>query len=103
MCGIAGILQFHGKPAEFEKITLMTNAISHRGRDSEGILMGGSGTGPSNISIALGHRRLSIIDLSDSAVQPMVSASRRFSIVYNGELFNYKELKRELVELGFRF
>ena len=103
MCGIAGILQFHGKPAEFEKIRLMTNAISHRGRDSEGMLIGGSGTGPLNISIALGHRRLSIIDLSDSAVQPMVSASRRFSIVYNGELFNYKELKRELVELGFRF
>ncbi|MBT8585666.1 asparagine synthase (glutamine-hydrolyzing) [Polynucleobacter paneuropaeus] len=103
MCGIAGILQFHGKPAEFEKITLMTNAISHRGRDSEGILMGGSGTGPSNISIALGHRRLSIIDLSDSAMQPMVSTSGRFSIVYNGELFNYKELKRELIGLGFRF
>ena len=103
MCGIAGILKFHGKPAEFEKITLMTEAISHRGRDSEGILMGGSENGPLNISIALGHRRLSIIDLSDSAVQPMVGASRRFSIVYNGELFNYKELKKELIGLGFRF
>lgn len=103
MCGITGILRFHGKSAEFEKITLMTNAINHRGRDSEGILMGGLGRGLSNISVALGHRRLSIIDLSDSAVQPMVSASRRFSIVYNGELFNYKELKKELVGLGFRF
>jgi asparagine synthase (glutamine-hydrolysing) len=103
MCGIAGILEFHGKPAEFEKITLMTNAIGHRGRDSEGVVMGGSGRVPSNISVALGHRRLSIIDLSDSAVQPMVSASGLFSIVYNGELFNYKELKKELIGLGFRF
>lgn len=103
MCGIAGILEFQGRPAEFEKITLMTNAISHRGRDSEGILMGGSERGPSNISVALGHRRLSIIDLSDSGVQPMVSAGSRFSIVYNGELFNYKELKKELIGLGFHF
>ena len=103
MCGIAGILQFHDRPAELEKITLMTNAICHRGRDSEGILMGGSERGPSNISVALGHRRLSIIDLSDSAVQPMVSVSRRFSIVYNGEIFNYKELKKELIGLGFSF
>ena len=103
MCGIAGILEFHGKPAKFEKIMLMTDAISHRGRDSEGILIGGSKKGPSNISIALGHRRLSIIDLSDSAAQPMVSASKRFSIVYNGELFNYKELRKELIGIGFRF
>lgn len=103
MCGITGILEFQGRPAEFEKIRLMTNAISHRGSDSEGVLMGGSERGPSNISVALGHRRLSIIDLSDSAVQPMVSASSRFSIVYNGELFNYKELKKELIGLGFSF
>lgn len=103
MCGITGILRFHGQPAEFEKITLMTNAISHRGRDSDGIVMGGLGMGPSNNSVALGHRRLSIIDLTNSAVQPMVSASRRFTIVYNGELFNYKELRKELLGLGFRF
>jgi asparagine synthase (glutamine-hydrolysing) len=103
MCGITGILRFHGQPAEFEKITLMTNAISHRGRDSDRIIMGGLGIGPSNTSVALGHRRLSIIDLTNSAVQPMVSASRRFTIVYNGELFNYKELRKELLGLGFRF
>lgn len=103
MCGIAGILEFHGKPASYKKIQMMTDAIGHRGRDGFGILMGGAGVGPSNISIALGHRRLSIIDLSNGGMQPMVTVDGRYSIVYNGELFNYKELRIELEKLGYVF
>ncbi len=103
MCGIAGILQFHGVPAQLDKITYMTDAISHRGQDSSKILMGGSGYGPKNTSLALGHRRLSIIDLSNAAMQPMVSQNGRYSLVYNGEIYNHKELKKELVGLGFHF
>ncbi len=92
MCGIAGILNFDGAPADKGILTQMTDAIAHRGPDSEGHWFDGS--------VGLGHRRLSIIDLSTAADQPMVSSDGKTVIVFNGEIYNYKELARELDAKG---
>lgn len=95
MCGIAGFINKDGAPAICQKLKRMTDAIAHRGPDAEGQLCEGS--------IALGHRRLSIIDLSDAGRQPMESADGSFVITFNGEIYNYKELKEELAKLGAAF
>jgi asparagine synthase (glutamine-hydrolysing) len=95
MCGIAGI--FHcgiPKPVDPARIVRMTGAMTHRGPDGEGVW-----TAP---GIGLGHRRLSIIDLAGSP-QPMPSADGRAMLVFNGEIYNYRELRRELEGLGARF
>lgn len=105
MCGIAGILRFDGEPVSAAEIGQLTDALAHRGRDSAQHQLGGHPQGgvPAYPGIALGHRRLSIIDLSPHAAQPMRSASGRMSIVYNGELYNYRELRRELQGSGCSF
>src|SRR5688500_13541348 len=96
MCGIAGI--FHTqvpKPVDPARVEAMTDRLAHRGPDGSGIW-----TAP---GIGLGHRRLSIIDLSDAAAQPMLSADRRVAISYNGEIYNYREIKAELEAKGHVF
>ena len=95
MCGIAGYLNMDGAPAEVEKVEPMTNAISHRGPDGEGQWIDGVA--------ALGHRRLAILDLSEAGSQPMLTPDGRFAITYNGELYNYRELRVELEVLGHAF
>jgi len=87
MCGIAGFLSFSDS---FSKIDLenITNALSHRGPDASGFYF--------NNTVGLGHRRLSIIDLSTAANQPMFSHDGRYVIVFNGEIYNYKEIAEEL-------
>lgn len=87
MCGLAGII---GKGAEraIDRVEIMTNVLAHRGPDDHGYF-----TAP---SVALGHRRLAIQDLSDAAAQPFRSASGRYMLVYNGEIYNFQELRREL-------
>jgi asparagine synthase (glutamine-hydrolysing) len=95
MCGIAGI--FHcgtPKPVDPARVTRMCDAIAHRGPDGAGVW-----TAP---GVALGHRRLSIIDLAGSP-QPMPSADGRAMLVYNGEIYNFRELRRELESLGAVF
>ena len=92
MCGIWVSLGFPADPARIE-------IISHRGPDGSGWRVFDSVAGP----LALGHRRLSIIDLSDAAQQPMAYAGDRYWIVYNGELYNYVELRDELSQAGHRF
>src|SRR3989344_2376117 len=88
MCGIIGVLGNNfPKKEKFEKAR---DALSHRGLDDRGLFYN-----PEE-SIALGHRRLSIIDLSNSGRQPFVSDDGRFVLVYNGEIYNYIELKKEL-------
>ncbi|HLG35625.1 MAG TPA: asparagine synthase (glutamine-hydrolyzing), partial [Bacteroidia bacterium] len=96
MCGIAGILSFSNR-AEERMVRKMTDTLHHRGPDGEGVWMNGSA------QICLGHRRLSIIDLSDSGRQPMHFADGRYTITYNGEIYNYVELKEELKKKGCRF
>jgi asparagine synthase (glutamine-hydrolysing) len=96
MCGIAGILHFSSKPVELASIRAMTDAIAHRGPDGEGLWV------DDQQRLALGHRRLSIIDLSDNASQPM-HRHNRYSIVFNGEIYNYIELKEQLIQDGYMF
>jgi len=88
MCGICGAIGLKDKDLAGKSISLMNAALAHRGPDDEGAFI--------DNGIALGHRRLSIIDLSKSGHQPMTSADRRFVIVYNGELYNFKNLRLEL-------
>jgi asparagine synthase (glutamine-hydrolysing) len=95
MCGIAGLLELNGAQASATIVQRMIAAVSHRGPDGEGLWHEGS--------VGLGHRRLAIIDLSVGGAQPMVSASGRYVITYNGELYNYRELRKELEALGYTF
>jgi asparagine synthase (glutamine-hydrolysing) len=95
MCGIAGYLNFDGQPASAVIVKAMTDMIVHRGPDDAGQLV--------EDGLALGHRRLSIIDLSPSGHQPMASASGHLVISYNGEIYNYRELRLELEIRGHKF
>jgi asparagine synthase (glutamine-hydrolysing) len=96
MCGIAGILNFDRRePVDRNLVAAMTRAVAHRGPDAEGIWVEGP--------IGLGHRRLSIIDLSAAAEQPMVSDDGLVRIVYNGEIYNFQALRRTLAVLGYKF
>ncbi len=93
MCGIVG---FSGR-GDAELLGRMNDALAHRGPDDAGVLH------LPNVGVGLGHRRLSIIDLSPRGHQPMWDATRSVVITYNGELYNYRELREELVRDGFRF
>jgi asparagine synthase (glutamine-hydrolysing) len=95
MCGIAGIFNTDGAPVDRRVIKSMTDAIAHRGPDGEGYYVNGG--------VALGHRRLAIIDLSDNARQPMCNEDRTVWLTYNGEIYNFKGLRKELEDKGHRF
>jgi len=96
MCGIAGIISVNPQNINRDRLQKMTDAISHRGPDGEGFWMNAAG------SAGLGHRRLAIIDLSNNAAQPM-HYLQKYSITYNGEIYNYIELKEELLKKGYSF
>ena len=116
MCGIAGIMNLYGKGVESEELAIMARTLSHRGPDGEGFALlsdnfqecrfcstdellnqkGGSYGG-------FAHRRLAIIDLSDDGIQPMSYDDGRLWITFNGEIFNYIELRNELESLGRHF
>ena len=91
MCGIAGLVG-SWKPS---LVSAMTEVISHRGPDGAGLW--------SDNGIALGHRRLSIIDLSAAAAQPMHTPDGRYVLTYNGEIYNHRELRNNLENLGVTF
>lgn len=95
MCGIAGIFNLNGEPVSQVILRKMTDAIAHRGPDGEGFYI--------DSFIGLGHRRLAIIDLSPAGHQPMATEDGDYVIVYNGEVYNFKELKAELESLGHTF
>ncbi len=96
MCGIAGYINKNkSEHAEQKKIKAMTDAIQHRGPDAEGQWV--------NRNIAIGHRRLAIIDLDKNSNQPMFSHDGKFLISFNGEIYNYLELREELQKLGSTF
>ena len=95
MCGVAGIFHRDGEPASPTILRRMTDALAHRGPDGEGYFVEGP--------IGLGHRRLAIIDLSPAAHQPMQTPDGRFVISYNGEIYNFQELRLELEALGHKF
>lgn len=95
MCGIAGFIGHDIKIPMAESLRRMTDSIYHRGPDSEGSWV------DQDCGVALGHRRLSILDLSPQGHQPMLSASGRFVIVFNGEIYNFREVREELDKLPF--
>lgn len=95
MCGIAGIVHLDGETASPVDVRAMAEAIRHRGPDGEGQWSEGSA--------ALSHRRLAIIDLSAHGRQPMISSDGRFVLSYNGEIYNFRELRAELEALGYAF
>lgn len=95
MCGIAGLIQLDGSPVLPEILKRMTDAIAHRGPDGEGQWIEGG--------VGIGHRRLSIIDLSEAGHQPMASGNGRYVLSYNGELYNFRELRRQLEQQGYGF
>ncbi|HEV7782230.1 MAG TPA: asparagine synthase (glutamine-hydrolyzing) [Chitinophagaceae bacterium] len=96
MCGIAGIIQTDPSAYTKEQLKKMTDALAHRGPDGEGLW-----EDPANRAL-LGHRRLSIIDLSDAGCQPL-HYLERYTIIHNGEIYNYIELREELAKKGYSF
>ncbi|MGZ6724686.1 MAG: N-acetylglutaminylglutamine amidotransferase, partial [Solirubrobacteraceae bacterium] len=94
MCGIAGELSFDG-PADIALVDRMADAMAWRGPDGSGAWAHGA--------VALGHRRLRIIDLSERGAQPMVDSELGLAVVFNGCIYNHRELRRELEAAGLRF
>ena len=99
MCGVNGIFAYHLAASAPEEVELLAtrDAMRARGPDGSGLWWS------SNRRCGLGHRRLSILDLSDRASQPMASADGKFVITFNGEIYNYKVLRAELEAAGARF
>ncbi|MCX7877348.1 MAG: asparagine synthase (glutamine-hydrolyzing) [Ignavibacteria bacterium] len=95
MCGIVGIFNTDKSPVSLTLIKKMTDILSHRGPDGEGYWSDGN--------IGLGHRRLAIIDLSPSGNQPMQTEDGNFILTYNGEIYNFLNIKTELESLGYKF
>jgi len=112
MCGICGIVSLDNKPIDVSVIKNMADTVRHRGPDGEGFLLAHKESGAwqtseeianGNWQIALGHRRLSIIDLSNAGCQPMSYANGQYWIIHNGEIYNYLELRTELESMGYKF
>nr|WP_064495974.1 N-acetylglutaminylglutamine amidotransferase [Pseudomonas chengduensis] len=95
MCGIAGELRFDRRPADLAAVERITHHLAPRGPDAHGF----HSQGP----IALGHRRLKIMDLAEASGQPMIDSDLGLSMVFNGAIYNYPELRAELEALGYRF
>ncbi|HNA47640.1 MAG TPA: asparagine synthase (glutamine-hydrolyzing) [Nitrospira sp.] len=95
MCGIAVAIGLNGRPVERAAVERMAKSLLHRGPDDGGIYMDGA--------VGMGFRRLSILDLSEAGHQPMVSQDGQYVLVFNGEIFNYVELRDELRKLGHQF
>src|SRR5881394_701291 len=102
MCGITGLVSLHGAPLDAAVLQRMTDRLAHRGPDGEGFLLGWEGAGGfehqlvphtrqwdgrANVRVALGHRRLAILDLSDRGLQPMPTGDGQCWIVFNGEIY----------------
>src|ERR671933_568803 len=95
MCGIAGVLYFDGTAAQPEILKPMTDVIAHRGPDGEGIYTSGA--------VGLGHRRLAILDLSPAGKQPMSNEDGTIWVTFNGEIYNFGEIRQELSDRGHKF
>lgn len=122
MCGIAGIINFNQELENSRSLIKMTDSIKHRGPDDEGYVLFGDNTNvffgddsrvkdtkhiktedKKPFKVGFGFRQLKIIDLSNKSHQPLTDQSQKFWIIFNGELYNYKEIKHELEGLGHRF
>jgi asparagine synthase (glutamine-hydrolysing) len=95
MCGISGLISGNGDSPDRGLLERITRALAHRGPDAEGVVIDGAA--------GFGHRRLAVLDLSSVSNQPMRDTSRRWLLVFNGEIYNYEALREELQALGHRF
>nr|WP_320161274.1 asparagine synthase (glutamine-hydrolyzing) [uncultured Methanoregula sp.] len=95
MCGISGIYRFDGNNVDYSLLKQMTDSVAHRGPDDDGQYI--------DKNVGLGHRRLSIIDLSSRGRQPISNEDGSVWIVYNGEIYNYRVLRDSLIQKGHRF
>ena len=95
MCGATGEVRLDGQTPDVSAVSAMAEAMAPRGPDAAGVWSQGR--------VALGHRRLKIIDLSEAGAQPMVDSDLGLAVCWNGCIYNYKQLRRELSELGYRF
>ncbi|KPY98518.1 Asparagine synthetase, partial [Pseudomonas tremae] len=95
MCGLAGELRFDHQPADLAAVERITHELAPRGPDAWGF----HSQGP----VALGHRRLKIMDLSDGSAQPMIDGNLGLSMAFNGAIYNFPELRAELENLGYQF
>jgi asparagine synthase (glutamine-hydrolysing) len=118
MCGIAGLVATDGHGIEREAVQRMSNALAHRGPDGQGFMLASHHAGQMRhtfmprvdaggdleaVIVGLGHRRLAILDLSDRGLQPMATEDHRTWLVFNGEIYNYRELRAQLESSGHRF
>jgi len=99
VCGICGIVRFDGRPVEYTLVKAMTERLRHRGPDDSGLWFSENGS----VHVGFGSCRLSIIDLSPRGHMPMSNQNRTLWITYNGEVYNFKEIRRELKALGYSF
>jgi len=120
MCGIAGIIEGDNRPVNVSQLEAMTQVLAHRGPDGEGYVLlsprgdakpirsigplsDSIGLGPKGYAVGFGHRRLAILDLSPLGHQPMASPNGKYWVTYNGEIYNYLELREELRTRGYTF
>ena len=94
MCGIAGIFDFQSRPVDNNTVLSMIDSLAHRGPDGQGVYLDGF--------VGLGHRRLSIFDLSSAGAQPMISPDGNYVITFNGEVYNWPEIRKNLSNKNWR-
>ena len=97
MCGIVGFWNLDRAPVDQTMLDRFTDTLAHRGPDGRGTFI------DSQVSLGLGHRRLAILDISEAAKQPMSYAQERYWITYNGEIYNFLEIRKELIAYGYTF
>src|ERR1043165_6146569 len=97
MCGIVGLWNLNGEPVSQEMLECFTDSLSHRGPDGNGFYI------DSEANLGLGHRRLAIIDTSEGGREPVACGDGRYWITFNGEMYNFLELKGELEKFGYLF
>ena len=95
MCGFSGEVRRDGAPADVSAVARMTGTMHDRGPDGSGVWAAGR--------VALGHRRLKVVDLTEHAAQPMVDPELGLTIAFNGMVYNYPDLRRQLLDEGYRF
>jgi len=112
VCGIAGVVRAQGQAVDPDRLRIAAERLAHRGPDDLGYLGWDGSSDPTSgrepdvllgSRVGLAHRRLAILDLSAAAWQPMSSPDRRFHLVFNGEIYNYRELRSTLAAAGWRF
>ncbi len=99
MCGIVGVLRLDGKPLDRGVLNHMTAALGHRGPERRGVQLSTTGS----VQVGFGHTRLKIIDLSEAASQPMLNEDESIWVTFNGEIYNFRELRASLVSRGVKF